>query len=152
MDEVTDPIYYAGEDEATLKLVQKLAGDDLLHKSKTHVKSPTNMLSSAKSQTNPVKSQTKKLSSALKNLESVFDDPFESRKRKSIKTTSFRLPSAKTSSSSTSKKTSKKNTIKKTPLSPKGLQAIVNGKDIKVGGQRVTLFQRTPQCTSGTCG
>jgi endonuclease III len=149
MDEVTDPAIFAGEDEATLKLVQKLAGDNLSHKSKSSVKSPANMLSSAKSQTNPVKSQTKKLSaksqtnpvksqtkkvaSALKNLESVFDDdPFESRKRKSIKTTSSLLPSAKrplvikseestkTSSSSTSKNDSNKASLKKIPQLTKG--------------------------------
>jgi endonuclease III len=118
-------------DSATRELATRLMADDLLQKSKS-----------------PVKSPTKKLSSALKNLESGFVLDAGKRKRTSKIPPSSLLPSAKrslvmksekstkTSSSSsskkTSKKTSKKNTIKKTPLSPKGLQAIVNGKDIRV--------------------
>eukprot|EP00978_Attheya_sp_CCMP212_P032947 scaffold130700_cov68-Attheya_sp.AAC.2 len=62
----------------------------------------------------PVKSPTNKSTSALKNLESGY------------------IESKKQTSSSTSKKLLNKESIKKTPLLPKRLQAIVNGKDITV--------------------
>jgi endonuclease-3 len=120
---VTDPVH-AGRDEATLKLVEKLKNEDC----STHVKSPNDKLSSANARKQ--KSSSNKLSSALKNLKSVLDEPITgTRKRKSVTTTGFLLPSAKrqlviksekstktsSSSSSTSKKDSNKASLKKIP-------------------------------------
>eukprot|EP00978_Attheya_sp_CCMP212_P033959 scaffold139951_cov63-Attheya_sp.AAC.1 len=117
-----DPMAHAGKDDATAELVQKLAEEDLLRKE------------------SPVKSPTKKLTSALKNLESGYIEVDAGKRKRNP--TGYLLPSAKRAlvlktdkskkqtSSSTSKKLLSKESIKKTPLLPKRLHAIVNGKDI----------------------